>query len=244
MYGTASTFEGARRVPAFPTWGQPSKPPLKFGRDRASEVRYVTSRHAEMLRGHYSPGPQYMVPSTIGSSDRPVRPVPRAGGATIRFGDRGAVRPSTRGGCEIAFHAPRAFDISFLRGPEICRPMTAPEATEMRAFWAKTTTLDRPSRRGPLASWHTQSQRENPLYLKDLDDQMMRATSYSVRPKRNSLSPHADPPFATPFGRPNQGTVDFGASASAYIAGYGSTAVGFGKGSGGRKSIQAYAGVW
>ncbi|KAG8464423.1 hypothetical protein KFE25_003486 [Diacronema lutheri] len=239
-YDPSSSFDKARRVPHFPTWGQPSRPPLKVGRDRASEVQFTSRRHCFVLQGHFSPGPQYVLPSMLGCSDGGPR-WPR-----MRGGE-----PSARG---IATFGPRhtPFELTAAIGggarSPTQRPMTAPEAMQLRAFWSTPTTVERHSRRTPPATWHAGTRRNSPFVLRDLEEDVCRAPSREHAPhhQRLSISPPADPPFASPFGRVLRATEDFTVYAPGRIAGYGSPTVTFGKPSrlSARMPVQSTISAW
>ena len=68
IYHLPGTFAKASVVSKHPTWGRVAGNSLKSGRFRADEVRFCSNRHQRELLGHFSPGPQYKVPSAIGGA--------------------------------------------------------------------------------------------------------------------------------------------------------------------------------
>lgn len=67
-YELPSSFAKAARVAKHPTLGPSTVHSLKNSRLRCQEVRFFGSRHMRELQGHFSPGPQYGLPSMIGGS--------------------------------------------------------------------------------------------------------------------------------------------------------------------------------
>jgi hypothetical protein len=176
---------------------------MKIGRDRPSEVQYVGKRQASLLQGHFSPGPQYLLPSTIGTS----------GGHTFSSPPK------------LANKAGKAYDLSSVGRVSPNQAISEGKAAEMRDFWSQSTSIKR-AKLVPLSTWHAEARSDNPNNLRDVTAEVNRAPSQRV--KRNSLLLRADPPFASPFGRPNAATEDFGLAATSYIGGYGGTTVSFG----------------
>ncbi len=68
IYHLPGTFAKASVVSKHPTWGRVAGNSLKSGRFRADEVRFCSNSHQRELLGHFSPGPQYKVPSAIGGA--------------------------------------------------------------------------------------------------------------------------------------------------------------------------------
>lgn len=242
-YRVYSDFDKHTHSPVYPSWGQPSTPAMKIGRERAAEVQYMGKRHTVTLRGHFSPGPQYMLPSTIGFSDRQ----PWTAYAKTDPQGTGSM-PYTKHHQLFTLR-----DIGNVERPATVqhRPYTAPEPEpdpeRMRAFWSKATVVRHAKPNSPLATWHADAQRENPSFLRDLEAEVKRTPLLATRPKRNSLSPHGDPPFASTFGRANRATEDFDNRATSYIAGYGAPTTWFGpphRKGGGRVGVQSWSGSW
>jgi hypothetical protein len=69
-YDLPSCFDRAGVKAQHPTWGHHGPGSLKSGRFREDEVRFASRRHMREMLGHFSPGPQYALPSTIGGSTR------------------------------------------------------------------------------------------------------------------------------------------------------------------------------
>jgi hypothetical protein len=226
-----STFNGAAKVPAYPTWGQPSKAALKAGRDRSAEVVFISRKLAQTQMGHFSPGPQYMLPSTIGYSDREsYQPV---------------LRDKMHGG--VVYRQGKTFDLDHLR-TEQHQPISPTGVKAQRDFWMGSTTLNRNDSSASLdGTWRAEmhAQRHSPLANRIAQQHSDGATWPQGRVKRNSFEPLADPPFSSAFGRMQRGTEDFGHYAAGHIAGYGGRASSFGRGSSGvRQGHSTYTGVW
>lgn len=226
-----STFNGAARVPVYPTWGQPSKASLKAGRDRTAEVVFISRKHAQTQMGHFSPGPQYMLPSTIGYSDREsYQPVPRE---------------KMQGG--VAYRQGKTFDLDHLRSDQH-QPISPTGVAAQRDFWMGSTTLSRSDSGASLdGTWRveTHAQRHSPLAGRTAQQHAEGATRPQGHVKRNSFEPLADPPFSSTFGRVQRGTEDFGHYAAGRITGYGGRATSFGRGSPGvRQGHSTYTGTW
>ncbi|KAJ1617101.1 hypothetical protein T492DRAFT_1102175, partial [Pavlovales sp. CCMP2436] len=186
-------------------------PALKIGRERSSEVQFVGKRQALVLKGHYSPGPQYLLPSTIGTSGHssPVEIV---------------LAPAS-------YVRGKAYDLSSIgRGALGDRAISETAAAETRDFWSQATSVKRASKLVPLSTWHAEARRDNPSTVSDITAEANRPGSHATHPKRNSLEPRADPPFATPFGRPSgvAKSQDFGQTATSIVVGYGATTTSFG----------------
>lgn len=87
IYHLPGAFEKASVISKHPTWGRGAGNSLKVGRSRTDEVQFCSHRHQRALLGHFSPGPQYNVPSTIGgawgnyvaSNERMQRMLPQGG---------------------------------------------------------------------------------------------------------------------------------------------------------------------
>ena len=68
IYQLPGSFEKAAVRSKHPTWGHHGPHSLKQGRFRCEEVRFMGKQHMRELQGHFSPGPQYNVPGTVGGS--------------------------------------------------------------------------------------------------------------------------------------------------------------------------------
>jgi len=87
IYDLPGAFEKASVVSKHPTWGRGAGPSLKTGRFRTDEVQFCSHRHQRAMYGHFGPGPQYNLPSTIGgawgnavaSNERIQRMLPQGG---------------------------------------------------------------------------------------------------------------------------------------------------------------------
>ena len=67
-YALPTTFAKASIKTKHPTWGTGGSGAFKDGRLRSEEVRFHSRRHMRVFIGHYGPGPQYDVPSSIGGA--------------------------------------------------------------------------------------------------------------------------------------------------------------------------------
>lgn len=68
MYTLPSSFDRAAEKPKHPTWGGAGAVAFKSGRFRSEEVRFQGRRHMREMVGHFSPGPMYDVPGTVGGA--------------------------------------------------------------------------------------------------------------------------------------------------------------------------------
>jgi len=68
IYVLPSCFDRASIKSKHPLWGPSIPPAHKQGRYREDEVRFSSARHMRELKGHFSPGPQYSLPSCIGGA--------------------------------------------------------------------------------------------------------------------------------------------------------------------------------
>lgn len=66
IYNLPGSFEKAAVVARNPTWGPHERYSLKNSRTRADEVPFIGRHHMRDLAGHFSPGPQYNLPTTVG----------------------------------------------------------------------------------------------------------------------------------------------------------------------------------
>ncbi|KAL3911362.1 MAG: hypothetical protein SGPRY_008726, partial [Prymnesium sp.] len=69
MYVVPGSFTRAAERSKHPTWGRHQRLSLKMARYRSEEVRFLGKRHMREMQGHFSPGPQYALPTTIGGSE-------------------------------------------------------------------------------------------------------------------------------------------------------------------------------
>lgn len=67
-YELPTCFAKACVKSKYPSWGASGTESLKSGRYRCEEVRFQGRRHMREMVGHFSPGPQYDVPGSIGGS--------------------------------------------------------------------------------------------------------------------------------------------------------------------------------
>ena len=68
IYVLPGGFVKAATKTKHPTWGTHEALSLKSGRYRTDEVRFTSNRHMREMYGHFSPGPQYALPGTIGGT--------------------------------------------------------------------------------------------------------------------------------------------------------------------------------
>lgn len=68
IYQLPGSFEKAAARSKHPIWGHHGPHSLKQGRFRCEEVRFMGKRHMREMQGHFSPGPQYNLPSFVGGS--------------------------------------------------------------------------------------------------------------------------------------------------------------------------------
>jgi hypothetical protein len=68
IYNLPGAFDKAALRSKHPTLGRHATDSLKGGRFRCEEVRFYSGRHQREKIGHYSPGPQYLLPGTVGGS--------------------------------------------------------------------------------------------------------------------------------------------------------------------------------
>ena len=67
-YTLPGSFEKAKEKSKHPTWGGGGAEAFKSGRFRCEEVRFHSRRHMREMVGHFSPGPLYDVPGTVGGA--------------------------------------------------------------------------------------------------------------------------------------------------------------------------------
>ena len=73
IYQLKGSFEKAAAKSSHPSWGRHGPHSLKMGRFRCEEVRFQGRGHMRELHGHFSPGPQYNIPTSIGGGVQKLR---------------------------------------------------------------------------------------------------------------------------------------------------------------------------
>jgi len=68
IYVLPSCFDRAAVKSKHPTWGHRAPESLKSARYREDEVRFTGHRQMREMLGHFSPGPQYSLPPTLGGA--------------------------------------------------------------------------------------------------------------------------------------------------------------------------------
>ena len=236
-YVLPGTFERAAVKSATPTWGYHSAKALKGGRYRDDEVRFASRRHMREMLGHFSPGPQYNLPSTIGggaknlavAESRLVATVPPEDHAALRksalpyttyWGNTSLSMSSTAPGgtaklsaSDLGAHASFTMTSGSFADPERAGGPPA-HSTE---YW-RTATMITPGERSfgnggatGGGAWHYAPSQ---LGASKAQQEIRDACAASWRPqpskpRRQVLDMRADPPCATVFGS-SAAHTDFG----------------------------------
>ena len=217
-------FADAAKQKARPTWGPPPKhDSQKLSRARVDEMRFLSNDHMREMRGHFSPGPQYTIPTTIGGAQGnsftnqkslQKRNEKLLAGSHGQTADRGVLHPAPHGAEPIFKLTPG----SYADQTRASRPATSPRARGLppQAFWNKATTaqehefhsqLDKANAQADRKPW-VETSRHN-CYGHELQDGAAknyytdRNRSPSRKPLRQLADACADPPLANVFGSLN-----------------------------------------
>ena len=217
-------FADAAKQKARPTWGPPPKyDSQKLSRARVDEMRFISNDHMREMRGHFSPGPQYTIPTTIGGAQGnsftyqkslQKRNEKLLGGSHGKTADRGVLHPAPHGAEPIFKLTPG----SYADQTRASRPATSPRSRGLppQAFWNKATTaqdhefhsqLDKANAQADRKPWVEASRHS--CYGHELQDGAEkhyytdRNRSPSRKPLRQLADACADPPLANVFGSLN-----------------------------------------
>jgi len=215
VYNLPGSFEKAAKVAKHPTWGQHDKYSLKNSRMRSEEVRFFGRHHMRELTGHFSPGPQYNVPTTVGGGVANFRAAStRLAGTAPANGGRVKLTQSDLGGGP-SYTLTRG---SFSDKARLQDTLPEPKNSGT-AFWRNATMMqpNEPNllNSGPrpdlVQTWH-----EDADLLHDTKTQRELRAEPAARsrppprlPYRQTMDRQNDPPFASVFGSATSHT-DFG----------------------------------
>jgi len=213
IYQLPGSFEKAAARSKHPIWGQHGPHSLKQGRFRCEEVRFIGKRHMREMQGHFSPGPQYNLPSFVGgsvgnfvaSNNRLANTAPANGGRVkLSASDLGGA-PSftlTQGSFSdskrLPDFEPKETGTAFWRG-----------ATMLQA--AEPNLVNSSPRPDLMQSWHEAKHTLHDTKIQhDLNRKLAeRSRNAPKMPFRQVDDFKADPPFASTFGSAS-GHTDFG----------------------------------
>mmetsp|Transcript_53161 Transcript_53161/g.119332 ORF Transcript_53161/g.119332 Transcript_53161/m.119332 type:complete len:307 (-) Transcript_53161:440-1360(-) len=206
IYALPSSFEKAKTVSKHPTWGQHGSHSLKNSRSRCEEVRFYGRHHMRELAGHFSPGPQYNLPTTVGG-----------GVANFKaFQSRLASTAPANGGrvklTQSHLEGPPSYTLT--RGSfSDCARLDGTLAEPMdvgTAYWRRATMLQ-PKETNPINSGvrpdFARTWNEGQETLADTKTQRELIQELKTRqrppprmPLRQTMDKQSDPPFASVFG--------------------------------------------
>lgn len=219
IYVLPSTFDRASVRSKHPTWGPSIQPSLKQGRYREDEVRFMSGRHMRELKGHFSPGPQYSLPGSIGgttgnalaASERIRSTKPQASGMELQAMPYTSLMPpattklnATQLGGSSEFMLTRG---SFADPDRTGGTAGLQNSTE---YWRSATMLqlNEPNfqNAGPTPStaqpWHVAAMQVNDTAVQDDIKKTLRERwrPEPTLPRRQVSDFRSDPPLANVFG--------------------------------------------
>ena len=205
-YNLPGSFVEACKKSSHPTWGRHGPGSLKSGRFRQDEVRFTSRRHMREFLGHFSPGPQYNLPTTVGGADGNSR----AANARLL-----SIPATAVGGRRVSLSAAdlSGADAAYARGSfsDATRPGAPEHAKGSTAYWRASSMLQ-PNENtfhnsAPIPSfrqvWHEDPNGAlaNTALQDDIKASMAaRWRPAPSKPRRQMADFSAEPPFATNFG--------------------------------------------
>lgn len=202
-------FEKAAIVTKSPSWGQAGPHSLKCARARSEEVRFLGRHHLRELKGHFSPGPQYLIPGGMGgATGNSVAACKRSlQVSSPAHGGRVTLSQAELGGYD---HSSSTSMITLTPGSFADSNRVSNAAFHSKAmsaaYWRGATMLqpDEPNLTNSLPDpSETQRWKERPDALRGTKVQAelretltQRSRPLPIIPRRQSLDYLADPPFA------------------------------------------------
>ena len=212
-YDLPSTFQRASSKSKHPIWGSAGPESLKSGRYRCEEVRFQGRRHMREMVGHFSPGPLYDVPGSVGgSTGNFIAATKEMLGRVSQFTGQPVVKRSAADlGGRPAFNTTLG---SFADGGRRGNTAAGQGST---AYWRSATMvqprehLQGPSAVGARQVWMEDKEALGQTKLQDdlkatLKERWRQVPSAPFRMVPDMV---ADPPFASVFG-PGKCRTDYG----------------------------------
>ncbi|KAL1495581.1 hypothetical protein AB1Y20_016942 [Prymnesium parvum] len=213
IYTLPSSFAKASIRSRHPTWGHHGPTAMKQGRQRCEEVRFYGRGHLRELQGHFSPGPQYSVPGSIGgAAGNYTHASVRLAAAVPHSRARQTLCASALGGTACFTHTRGSFtDEGRIHGFEPAHAGTN--------YWRSATMLQpeepellsKAATREYKQTWHESA---GSLRASKVQDELKRKLAERSRtlpkmPFRQVQDYRADPPLASVLGSAT-GHSDFG----------------------------------
>lgn len=233
-YLLPSSFQRASTKSKHPLWGSAGPESLKSGRYRCDEVRFQGRRHMREMVGHFSPGPQYDVPGTIGgSTGNFIAATKEMLGRVSQFTGQPVVKLSA-----ADLGGRPAFNTTSGSFADAGRRGSTAAGEGSTAYWRSATMvqprehLQGPSSQGARQVWMEEKDALGQTKLQDDLKATLRERWRQVPSAPFRMVPDmvADPPFASVFG-PGNCRTDYGGIGGletkwreSKIQGYGGTA--------------------